>query len=352
MTPGDRALLGLRVLVVDDSDINLDVTDASCSWKAPRCCLASNGQEAFDLLRDAPRSIDVVLMDVQMPVLDGHDATRRIRLELGLVDLPIIALTAGALSSERQSATAAGMDDYIVKPFDARSLVASILRHVSPGEVPHAPSSHSDPEPQRDGMNEWPAIEGIDLTDARSRLGDDFDLFRSMLRRLLNENADLALPSSGVDSDAATLASYAARMHKLRGSAGMLGAKLIHRLAGEIESACLAGSAKSAERLSLQLATLLKELKQGAGPALRMAQAVIKPAQPEGEGDGDLLDPADLAELVDMLRRQNISAIDRFKGLGPILQRAYGKQAFESVREQVEELRFADAADALNTRRV
>ena len=69
-------------------------------------------------------------MDVQMPVLDGHDATRLIRLELRLADLPIIALTAGALSSERQRATAAGMDDYIVKPFDAKGLVASILRRV------------------------------------------------------------------------------------------------------------------------------------------------------------------------------------------------------------------------------
>jgi DNA-binding response OmpR family regulator len=72
-------------------------------------------------------------MDVQMPVLDGHDATRRIRLELKLTELPIIALTAGALSSERQRATAAGMDDYIVKPLDANALLASILRRVKPG---------------------------------------------------------------------------------------------------------------------------------------------------------------------------------------------------------------------------
>ena len=71
-------------------------------------------------------------MDVQMPVLDGHDATRRIRVELRLADLPIIALTAGALSSERQRAAAAGMDDYIIKPFDAQALVRSILRHVKP----------------------------------------------------------------------------------------------------------------------------------------------------------------------------------------------------------------------------
>ena len=79
-----------------------------------------------------PRAFDVVLMDLQMPVLDGHEATRRIRLELGLADLPIIAVTADALMSQRQRAAAAGMNDYIVKPFDAPTLVSSILRHVKP----------------------------------------------------------------------------------------------------------------------------------------------------------------------------------------------------------------------------
>jgi CheY-like chemotaxis protein len=69
-------------------------------------------------------------MDVQMPVLDGYDATRRIRTELLLEDLPIIALTAGALSSDRQRSSEAGMDDYIIKPFDAQQLMRSVLRHV------------------------------------------------------------------------------------------------------------------------------------------------------------------------------------------------------------------------------
>src|SRR4029077_860525 len=127
---GEPALLGVRVLVVDDSDINLDVTKRILELEGAQVWLASNGQQAFERLEAEPRAIDVVLMDVQMPVLDGHDATRRIRLELRLADLPIIALTAGALSSERQRAADAGMDYFIVKPFSAEALVRSILRHV------------------------------------------------------------------------------------------------------------------------------------------------------------------------------------------------------------------------------
>jgi DNA-binding response OmpR family regulator len=110
----------------------------------------------------------VVLMDVQMPVLDGHDATRRIRLELRLADLPIIALTAGALSSERQRATSAGMDDYIIKPFNAQALVNSILRHVKPASAQLARQIDGAPETRAQAAVPWPEIEGIDSSDVRA----------------------------------------------------------------------------------------------------------------------------------------------------------------------------------------
>ena len=130
--PGEHALLGVRVLVVDDNNINRDGTKSILELEGAQVGLASNGQEAFELLEAEPRAFDVVLMDLQMPVLDGCEVTRRIRLEIGLADLPIIAVTADALKSQRQRAAAAGMNDYIIKPFDARALVSSILRHVEP----------------------------------------------------------------------------------------------------------------------------------------------------------------------------------------------------------------------------
>ena len=130
--PGEHALLGVRVLVVDDSNINRDGTKSILELEGAQVGLASSGQEAFERLQAEPGAFDVVLMDLQMPVLDGHEATRRIRLELGLAELPIIAVTADALRSQRQRAAAAGMNEYIIKPFDARALVSSILRHVKP----------------------------------------------------------------------------------------------------------------------------------------------------------------------------------------------------------------------------
>src|SRR5690606_37089797 len=88
--------------------------------------LASNGQEAYDILRATPQAFDVVLMDLQMPVLGGREATARIRAELKLSSLPIIALTADARTSEREQTRAAGMDDFVTKPFEPHTLVGTI----------------------------------------------------------------------------------------------------------------------------------------------------------------------------------------------------------------------------------
>jgi CheY-like chemotaxis protein/nitrogen-specific signal transduction histidine kinase/HPt (histidine-containing phosphotransfer) domain-containing protein len=344
--PGERTLLGVRVLVVDDSDINLEVTKRILELEGAKVSLASNGQEAFDLLEAQPHAIDVVLMDVQMPVLDGHDATRRIRLELNLANLPIIALTAGALSSERQRATAAGMDDYLVKPFDARSLVASILRRVAPA------SGHSvrpiDGSPETLALDalprSWPRIEGIDAFDASERLSNDFDLFRSMLKRLLDEFSDVSIPAAG--GSPVDLAVHAGRMHKLRGSAGILGAKEIHQLAGEAEAACAAGEVERSVQLATRLAIKLQRLRECATPALVVvapAQAEDPPTPPGGDG----IEPQVLADFIELLRQQSLSAMDRFGSISPQLRRVLSEDSYELVRGHIENLQFSDAVGAL-----
>jgi PAS domain S-box-containing protein len=342
---GQRALLGMRILVVDDSDINLEVTKRILELEGARVLLAGNGQEAFDLLQAQPRAVDVVLMDVQMPVLDGHDATRRIRLELNLEDLPIIALTAGALSSERQKAAAAGMDDYIVKPFDATSLVASILRRMKPATTPLALQAGAAPVEQsaRAAPPSWPEIEGIDAEDARERLSGDFGLFRAMLKRLLDEFSDISAPFS--EPAPGALAAHAGRMHKLRGSAGMLGAKALQQLAGEAEAACAKGEDALAAHLVRQLAAKLQRLRQCS------AAALAAPAQAEGDAaappGGDSLEPQALADLLGLLRQQSMSAMEAFTGLSPQLRQLMSRPSYELVREHIGNLQFNDAANVL-----
>jgi PAS domain S-box-containing protein len=340
--PSAQALSGVRILVVDDSDVNLDVTKQILELKGATVWLASNGQEAFEHLEAKPGTIDVVLMDVQMPILDGHDATRRIRLELKLADLPIIALTAGALSSERQRANAAGMDDYIVKPFEPHCLVSSILRHVVPASGQAQPPLMSPPKVPAHVVGSWPEIAGIDMSDARTRLSDDLGLFRTVLKRLLDEFSDVAIPPA--IADRVTLSVHAARMHKLRGSAGLLGAKAIQKLAGDAEAACLAGEAGQAAQLMKGIAAQLQGLRRGSARLLKTTRAPIEVAAVPGD---DAIEPRVLADLVHLLREQNLSAIERFSVMSPMLLRLLGKDLFDLVGDRMDNLRFDDAADTL-----
>jgi len=340
---GENALLGVRVLVVDDSDINLDVTKRILELEGAQVWVAGNGQEAFERLQAEPQAIDVVLMDVQMPILDGNDATRRIRRELGLAGLPIIALTADALSSERQRSAAAGMNDFVIKPFDAQALVRTILRHVAPVRGELRPQViDAMPATRADAAVPWPEIEGIDKSDARARLSNDFGLFRSMLERLLNEFSDVGASASASEPEALVI--QAARLHKLRGSAGLLGAKEVQRVAREAEAACLAGEGGLAADLATTLAMTLQRLARSAAPMLEAgrAQAGLAVLQSAGE-----LEPRALPDLIALLRQQNLSAAARFMSISPQIYGLLGKETYELAREHIDNLRFRDAADAL-----
>ncbi|WP_313927529.1 PAS domain S-box protein [Pseudoxanthomonas sp.] len=121
-------LTGYRLLVVDDSEINREVAQRILEGEGAVVAQAEDGREALDLLRAAPDRFDAVLMDVQMPVMDGYEATRRIRALPALADLPVIALTAGAFRPQQDAALAAGMNAFVAKPFEVPDLIAAILR--------------------------------------------------------------------------------------------------------------------------------------------------------------------------------------------------------------------------------
>ena len=123
-----RHLEGARLLVVDDSEINREVARRILENQGAVIITANDGQEAVDWLTAHPDDVDLVLMDVQMPVMDGIEATRRLRRNPLFTGLPIVALTAGAFKSQQDTALAAGMSHFVSKPFDVPSTVALIQR--------------------------------------------------------------------------------------------------------------------------------------------------------------------------------------------------------------------------------
>jgi CheY-like chemotaxis protein len=133
--PSSQRLLGWRILVADDAQINRVIVARILSLEGAEVCSAKNGREAVEHVLSGGETLDAVLMDLQMPELDGIEATQQIRAKPELRALPIIALTAGALASEQQRALDASMTDFVTKPFNASALIACIIRHGANGRA-------------------------------------------------------------------------------------------------------------------------------------------------------------------------------------------------------------------------
>ena len=126
---GQPLLAGVRLLLVEDHPLNQIVARGMLEIAGAAVDVAENGEIAVRMLRDRPEDYDLVLMDVQMPVMDGYEATRLIRQELAL-KLPVVAMTAGVMQSEKDECIAAGMDDFIAKPVDVDQMMSTIERHI------------------------------------------------------------------------------------------------------------------------------------------------------------------------------------------------------------------------------
>ncbi|RQW82090.1 MAG: response regulator [Methylococcus sp.] len=126
--PDESALYGLRVLAVDDNHINLLVVGKALEQLGILAETAGDGQQALDRLRAGPTDFDAVLMDIQMPLMDGLTATREIRRDPALRHLSVIALSAGVLAEEREAALAAGVNDFLGKPLKLENLKAVLYR--------------------------------------------------------------------------------------------------------------------------------------------------------------------------------------------------------------------------------
>ncbi|MFM1909149.1 MAG: hypothetical protein RLZZ591_2826, partial [Pseudomonadota bacterium] len=145
--PKPKRLAGVNLLLVEDNPINQQVARELLANEGAQVSLADNGQLGVDAVASARVPFDVVLMDVQMPVMDGYTATAKIRNELGLRDLPIIAMTANAMSSDREACLEAGMNDHVGKPFDLSDLVATLLRHTGRAQASGPARAPATPPP-------------------------------------------------------------------------------------------------------------------------------------------------------------------------------------------------------------
>jgi PAS domain S-box-containing protein len=253
---GTRRLAGMRILLVEDNPINQQVARELLQREGARVSVADHGQAALDQLRARPDGWDVVLMDMQMPVMDGLQATQAIRHQLGLTDLPIVAMTANAMASDREACLAAGMNDHVGKPFAIDQLVQVLLRwapHAVRASLDEADEGAATAEtPSAAGAADaatvhapWPDADWVDVPAALERLGGDPRLYqriaRSFLQGLPHTLADLQARLSQAPDGA-----LAAALHTLKGTAATVGAQPLADAAAQAERAVKAALAEGA----------------------------------------------------------------------------------------------------------
>ena len=244
---GAPPLAGLTLLVVDDSEINREVAQRILQHQGATVVQASDGSQALAMLgSEAGSRVDVVLMDVQMPVMDGIEATRRIRAQPQLARLPVIALTAGAFKSQQDAAWAAGMNGFIGKPFDVAQAVALIRRLAGRTVSQDGAAPVNAPPP----ATPLPELPGIDLVQGM-QIWPDTQAYRRFLQRFVQQHGDngqriAELLAAGEHERAAALA------HQLRGTAAHLALPETAQAATELEGQLLVGGDPAAALQRLQ----------------------------------------------------------------------------------------------------
>ncbi|MBU2711486.1 hybrid sensor histidine kinase/response regulator [Zooshikella harenae] len=278
--PPTQRLKGIRILVVDDSEINRDVAEDILTGEGAIVDVAENGLHALKVLETENTSFDVVLMDMQMPVMDGYEATRKIRSTPSLHHLPVIALTAGAFKIQQDEAFKAGINEFVSKPFDITELVNATLRLCgkklasssssnktqednSSNQPPDIQTPHTDQEAHLEHSAEPNAITEkplVDIEDGKRRWRKVAS-YHKQLNVFIHSHSDDAIQVNNALHQGDTEQAKAI-VHKLKGAAGTLSLFRAANEADALEQALQDSQHKSNQQNNESLAQALQATMQ------------------------------------------------------------------------------------------
>ena len=338
-----RRLRGARVLVVEDNETNQQVARELLESAGVRVEIARDGREALDAVVAAP--FDAVLMDVQMPEMDGLEATRRIRELPQLKNLPIIAMTAHAMRGDHEKSLDAGMNAHVTKPIDSRELLATLAAFLPPaGRAARQSDSKAETLDLSPGGGDRPALPedlpGINVQAALERVGGKPAALRSVLASFHRSFADSGAAIRRAVQNAET--DEARRLaHGVKGVAGNISADALYQAAIALEAAIGRGEADtlddclgSFDRALEQIVTACAAFTQpDATPAEDGAPAASRPA-----AAGELR--PQLEKLAEQLRENRSAAIALFRSLRDRLLGLGLSDLTDQLGAQIERLDF------------
>lgn len=331
---------GAKLLLVEDNELNQELAVDLLGQAGIEVTIAGHGAEALAWL--AKDSFDGVLMDCQMPVMDGYTAAREIRNNSAWAGLPIIAMTANAMVGDREKVLASGMNDHIAKPLDVAEMFATIARWVVPARPARTlslPVGLAGSPAEREAM---PALPGLDTGAGLATTLGNAGLYRRLLRKFLTDNRDFEQSfrhlAAHADSQAAERCA-----HSLKGTAGHIGAKAVEAAAGELERACREGQ-KPAD-IESALAGVVAALAPVLGGIDELERRTATAAPPVSSVTDLAGVRTGLAELRSLIGDNDTHAADVANGLAPALASTRHATTLAALLAAIEGYDFDAAAE-------
>ncbi|MDM8549040.1 response regulator, partial [Desulfobacterales bacterium HSG2] len=347
-----KRIRGARILLVEDNKINQQVAAGLLENAGMTVEVANNGREGVAAV--AASDYDLVLMDIQMPELDGYEATREIRRRekeweaRDSVHLPIVAMTAHAMTGERERCLEVGMDDYVSKPIDPDHLFSVLLRRIKPGERETPVPGHKKTGEEGDAA--FPkTLPGIDTESALRRVGGNRKLYRKLLTEFYDDYAGAAdavreARDRGDAGDARQM------VHTLKGVAGNMGAGELYAAAGELESAIMKNRDENRDVLMCRLEKSLNQVLQSVGTLKKTEESGTgeRWQGTDGRGQWDISEAkALLTELADLIREGDAEALEHTDNLKNYLGGSGADEQILLLKEQLNSYDFEDAQETL-----
>jgi len=332
-------LVDMRILIVEDNDINLQVSKEVLEQAGATVSVALNGLQAVDLAFSQP--FDAILMDLQMPVMDGLTAAREIRKRISAADLPIIALTANAMIEDWRKCLDAGMNAHVPKPIRPRTLYGTLLRLVRPDALDKIAVERALPG----GLQDVPVIDGLDTAVGLLNTNHNPALYMKILRRFHLDHRDNAADIDAAlrRGDPATARRLA---HNIKSLAGTVGAQTLRATAGALEAAIERGDVAEIEpwyqAFSADMETLMGSL-----------ETALEDDTPGGAPGGDSPDEGRASALAIQLRAHiKDGRSDALAGLcllkAALGQEEQGGHTFQDLEQRLVAYEFDEAGLALD----